>query len=41
MMFADVWRQQRAGMERLRQHILTNADKMRADRRANGLENRR
>jgi hypothetical protein len=39
--FPAAWQQQRAGIERLRQHMLANADKMRADRTANGLENRR
>jgi hypothetical protein len=38
--FAAVWRQQRQGMERLRAQIVGSADQMRAQRRANGLENR-
>jgi hypothetical protein len=39
--FPVIWEQQRAGIERLRQRMLANADKMRAQRTANGLENRR
>jgi hypothetical protein len=38
--FPDAYRAQREGLEKMRLHILANADDMRKQRKANGLENR-